>query len=518
MKPRSATKLYGTGESCKRIYLIAPRHPTSFWSLSGTVDLLGAKTLMPNTALATLMALTPPDVSVEYRLGDENVGDLDFAAPCDLVAITGGTLHAARIAQLCAEFRKRGVPVALGGTYASLNADRCEGLADHLFVGEAEHTWPLFLRQWSANTAQPLYVQEGYIDMGDSPAPDWSLIDVADYLNLPLQTSRGCPHCCDFCDVIQYVGRKYRTKPIDKIMAELRAAHALGSRNVFFSDDNFLGDKAFTEQLLDQVVEWNSSQREPLSFATQITVAVADDEALLRKFADARFTVLFLGVETVRRASLAEVHKAHNLKHDLVERVRRVSRHGMMPFLGLIVGFDHDDASVFDQLFDFLDETSSPIAGISLLNAPRNTPLYKRLTAENRLVGEDFSGEWQLSTNIIPKLMTADELRARYWRLFQRIYEPSSFDRRLRGWLGQVSYFTTKYANKKNDLRSLRSLGKLLRYLVFGANAEVRRLFLGTLLRTLRRDPRMLKRTITLLVHYRHFYDFVNQPLPALTA
>jgi len=126
-------------------------------------------------------------------------------------------------------------------------------------------------------------------------------------------------------------------------MREVKNAHAIGARTVFFSDDNFLANKLFTEQLLAELISWNSAQTRPLSFSTEVTVEIADDEKLLRMCADARFSVLFLGVETVRRESLLEVNKVHNLKYDIDERVNKISRYGIMPFLGMIVGFDNDD-------------------------------------------------------------------------------------------------------------------------------------------------------------------------------
>ncbi|MGA3083553.1 MAG: hypothetical protein ABSE95_02015 [Thermodesulfobacteriota bacterium] len=134
------SKYYGTGGDHRRIYLVAPHHPKSFWSMQGTVDLMGTKTLMPNSALATLMALTPRDVKVEYILGDENISKVDFNLPCDLAAVTGATLHSERIKELCTGFRRSGIPVALGGTYSSINPEQCKGLADYLFIGEAEYT------------------------------------------------------------------------------------------------------------------------------------------------------------------------------------------------------------------------------------------------------------------------------------------------------------------------------------------------------------------------------------------
>ena len=508
------TKRYGSGDHFKRIYLIAPKHPENFWSMQGTVNILGAKTLMPNAALATLMALTPQDVNVEYVLCDENVSKLDWNMSCDLVAITGATLHTRRIHELCKGFRQRGVKVALGGTYASINQDQCDDLADYLFIGEAEYTWPEFLNEWIKDNAKPVYHQQTYVDLKDSPAPDWSLIDADDYININVQTCRGCPNNCEFCDVIQYVGRKPRTKSVEQVMAEIRQAHEIGARTVFFSDDNFLANRVFTEKLLTSIIDWNSTQSRPLSFSTQITVEIADDENLLRMCADARFSVLFLGVETIRRESLEEVKKVHNLKHDIFERITRISRFGIMPFLGMIVGFDHDDESVFDELYEFFTRTNSPIVGISLLNAPKHTPLYNRMEKEGRLLGEDFSGEWQLYTNIIPKQMSRDELLRRYCKLFKKIYEPELFRERLLKWLQHVDYFSTLYVNKKFDPKQLSHGVRMFFFFMFLVTPAERNLFVKSLIETWKINPKLMRRTFTFLAQYHHFYDFVQRKLP----
>lgn len=504
------TKRYGGDPNPPKVLLVAPRHPRNFWSMKGTAELLGARALMPNAALATLMALTPEDVSVEYMLCDENAAKLDFDTPCDLVGVTGSTLHAPRLREICGEFSSRGIPVALGGTFASICTDQCQGLANHLFVGEAEYTWPRFLREWLAGNAAATYVQNEHVELAHSPPPDWSLIRPAEFVNLCVQTSRGCPNSCDFCDVIQYVGRRFRTKSIDQIMTEVGNAHKLGARSVFFSDDNFLGDRAFTRRLLQRLEKWNSSLAHPLSFSTQCTLQVADDDELLKLFADARFSVLFLGVETVRRESLAEVHKLHNLNRDPVERIRRISHFGLVPFVGLIVGFDHDDSGVFKELEEFIEETAAPIAGISLLNAPRRTPLYERLKAENRLVGDDFSGEWQLHTNIIPKQMTLEELTEGYWDLFARIFDPERFEARLGRWLSQVEYFPPTSPRRKRDYGQLLRIWSVLRYCLLKADPPVRSMFFRKIRWGIANNPRHLRRIFTLLTQYRHFYDFVK--------
>jgi hypothetical protein len=193
-----------------------------------------------------------------------------------------------------------------------------------------------------------------------------------------------------------------------------------------------------------------------------------------------------------------------------VERVRRVSRFGIVPFLGLMVGFDHDDVGVFDELEHFIEEARAPIAGISLLNAPFHTPLYRRLAAEGRLLPEDFSGEWQLHTNVIPKLMTTEELLEGYGRLMRRIYEPDRFESRLIDWLKLVDYTQRAYPAARPEISALRHVFSVMRYSLGRAPTPVRDMFLRRIWAGFRRQPVHVARIFTLLGQYRHFYDFAH--------
>jgi len=254
-----------------RIYLINPRNTDNFWTMQSSVEAVGCKTLMPNCALATLVSLTPSGVDVEYVYCDENVSTLDLDMACDLAAVTGYTLHSRRICEISDAFRERGVAVALGGAFATLNPEKAEKFADHLFIGEAEHTWAQFLRDWPLGRALPRYEQKIHVDIKESPAPDWSLIDGEDYVNFSVQTNRGCPNNCDFCDAIRLVGRKIRTKTIDQIITELDGARAAGAEAIFFSEDNFFARPSFTKELLTEIVRWNTALRSPVSFYAQST-------------------------------------------------------------------------------------------------------------------------------------------------------------------------------------------------------------------------------------------------------
>jgi radical SAM superfamily enzyme YgiQ (UPF0313 family) len=492
-----------------RIYLINPRNTDNFWTMQSSVEAVGCKTLMPNCALATLVSLTPPDVDVEYVYCDENVSTLDLDMSCDLAAVTGYTLHSQRIREISDAFRKRGVAVALGGAFATLNAEKAEKLADHLFVGEAEHTWAQFLRDWPLGRALPRYEQKTHVDIKESPAPDWSLVDGEDYVNFSVQTNRGCPNNCDFCDAIRLVGRKIRTKTIDQIITELDGARAAGAEAIFFSEDNFFAHPSFTKELLTEIIRWNTALSSPVSFYAQSTLTIAEDEEILQLLADARFSGIFLGVESTRKECLDEVNKGHIVRPNARELVTRLSSYGIVPFLGLIVGFDHDDASTFDDLAEFLTETASPIASISFLNAPENTALYKRMKQEGRL-REDFDGLWHFSTNIIPVGMPLDELIGRYQDLMRRLYAPENFEERLINWLSNVRYFTPLYKNSKTNYAKLFKVFYIVNFCIFHEPAEVRKLFFRVLRRTWRINPRLVKKAIIVMMYYWNFFDFLK--------
>lgn len=492
----------------KHIYLINPKNPDNFWAMQGALDIIGkGKTLMPNAALLTLIALTPESLDIKYTYCDENVGTIDWDLPCDLVGITGYTIQGERMQQISAHFRKRGIPVVVGGVYATLNPEQVEPMADFLFLGEAEYTWSRFLREWTDGKAGRIYRQASFVDMKDSPAPDLSRIRQGDYHYFSVQTSRGCPNNCLFCDVVLIAGRKCRRKTITQIMQEVRNASACGAETVFFSDDNFLVDRKFTVTLLNELIDWNRGLDRPLSFSTQATVMIGDDEEVLRLLADARFSVIFLGLESLRKECLQEVNKGHLARYDPYEVIPRISSYGIVPFLGLIVGFDHDTPSVFADIDEFLEKTGSPIASISILNAPRNTPLYEKMKREGRLI-EDFSGFWHQTTNIVPVQMSMDELHRGHKELFKKIYEPRHFENRMIRWMENVKYFSSLYSTRKKNIFRIFTIIKIFRHFNFRVPPPDRRMFWRIMLAAWRINPRLIARAVSMMVQYWHYRAF----------
>ena len=501
MNQKASTK------SKHRIYFINPLNPDNFWTMQSSVDAVGAKAMMPNNTLATLKALTPKELNIEYMYCDENISKIDFDMDCDLVALTGYTMHSQRIKEISAEFKKRNVPIALGGAFATLYPEEGKRAADHLFIKEGEYTWPRFLRDWINNRAEAVYEQKTLIDMSDSPPPDWSFIKGKDYLYFTVQTSRGCPNNCDFCDAIRLVGRGYRTKTIGQIMTEINNARIAGAETIFFSEDNFFVNKSFTKQLLAGIIKWNTSLKAPVSFSAQATIMIGSDEEILKMLADARFSVIFLGVESIKKECLNEVNKGHLLKYDPFQSVRRLSQHGILPFVGLIVGFDNDNAETFPGLEDFLNKTATPFASISILNAPEQTRLYERMKSRGR-IDENFKGLWHFSTNIVPVSMSIEELLSKHRNLFQKLYEPENFEQRALDWLSNIKYFSPLYKSSRMSLSKSLKLFKIMWFYMLHEPRHVRALFFRLLKKSWKINPRLFKKAVTILAQYCHYYDY----------
>lgn len=508
------SKKFGKGPY-KKIYCIAPRHPKNFWTMQYFVGIVGHKTLMTNTAFPLLMAMTPEDANVEYFFTDENCDTINYDFDCDLVALTGYTIHYDRMKDIAAKFKERNIEVAVGGPFISLNPDAMNEFADYIFVGEAENIWPQFLSDWEKGRQQSRYVETNVVDIKKNPPVDWSLTKRKDYITYAVQTRRGCQYKCDYCDVIILHGRRVRYKKVEQVIEELKQIHAQDAEEVFIIDDNFATRKSYTKELLRAIIDWNTTLKHPLSFITQNTVDIANDEELLSLMSQARVFQLYLGIETPRKQSLEDVNKHHNLIGDLAEKVQTINRYGIIPIIGLMVGFDSDDKSIFKEQFDFLMRASSPVTGISILNAPKNTPIYDRYKSENRIVEGNFTGEWLLSTNIQPKLMSHKELVLGYHELFRKVYDPENFEARFKEFFLNIQFYYNSnglYSVKKPKLRShIPRFFRILKHFLFVESKEMRALFIRNLRFVLSLNSKLMRLGITILFQYLHFYYFVNQ-------
>ena len=493
------------GSDPRAIYLVQPKFPPTIWGMEYLLRMTPYQAVFPPLGLLTLAALAPKEFKV--TICDENTGErVDYDTPAQIVGITGYLLQKTSVLAHADEFRRRGKTVVIGGPMANLLPEVCRDHCDVLFEGEAEYTWPRFLREFAAGRWADSYVETEKIHLPDSPPPRLDLVRRR-YAHGIVQCTRGCPFSCEFCDIIVVFGRKMRFKPIEQVIGEVEAWARKGVHTVFFADDNFVGHRAYAKELLVALARWNARQGRPLAFYTQASIDMVRDEELLRLLRDANFSEVFIGIETPRKASLAETHKTQNEKVDLVDAVHTVQSHNLFVMAGMIAGFDNDDAAIFDEQYEFCQKAQIPVIMNNTLNATPRTPLAKRLEAEGRLFSndwtkDDFSHQVKAGeTNFRPLNMTMEELTQGQKKLIRRLYEPEAFRERLLGNLGRFgrSKFRTQSFNAGEMMAFLRLAGFFSRQ-----RGQARGVFWRGLWSAVSRSPRNRVNMVTLLGKYSH--------------
>ena len=291
---------------------------------------------------------------------------------------------------------RRCVPTAI-----SWSGARLEEIAGGLFADLKEGRW------------KEDY-EGGRPDLTSSPIPRWDLYRNDRALLGCVQTSRGCPYQCEFCDVIEYLGRKQRFKGVGQVLAELDVLKRLGipphldqRRQLHRGPEAGQGGPRGARRLEPTAQAGTAAS----SFMTQASIEAAEDEELIRMSADAGLNYVFIGIETPNEASLRETKKTQNLRNSLTESIDVFVRNGIAVRGGMIVGFDSDGPDIFDRMYDFAMSTPIPICNLGSLVAPAATQLYDRMKLEDRLiVGGSEAGATPFDTNIVPKQMGREEL------------------------------------------------------------------------------------------------------------
>jgi radical SAM superfamily enzyme YgiQ (UPF0313 family) len=414
------------------IVIINPRFDTSFWGMEHCIGLLGKRANLPVACLALLAALVPEHHRV--TLIDENVEDIDFdrLARADLVCLTGMSIQGRRMREILARVRSLGITTVVGGPMATVEEEALQGLADVVFIGEAEETWPQFLRDFEHGCHKRRYEQGEKTDLTLLPRPRLDLLKADRYMFGSMQISRGCPFTCEFCDIIVTFGRRPRLKTSEQVIAELESFWRAGFRIIFVVDDNLIGNKKAIKPILRDIIRWQQERGYPLALSTEATIDLAEDEELMELMGLANFWSVFVGIESPNEASLIETKKLQNVRAKagtLIERVRRIQARGLEVWCGMIAGFDHDDRSIFDAIPAFIAEARIGNALIGLLHAIPTTPLYARLKEAGRL--NDGEATERYGTNVVPLSMSREELRDGFARAMQKSYALDSYFERV---------------------------------------------------------------------------------------
>jgi radical SAM superfamily enzyme YgiQ (UPF0313 family) len=310
---------------------------------------------------------------------------------------------------------------------------------DYFVLNEAEITLAPFLADLEKGTPQHIYQTDEFPDITQTPIPAWELVDRKHYDAMSIQFSRGCPYNCDFCNITSLLGHRPRTKTAIQIVAELDALYAAGwRRNVFFVDDNFIGNKRILkEEVLPALIEWRKGKK-GCSFSTEASINLSDDPELMHLMVAAGFNSVFVGIETPDEGSLTECHKNQNKNRDLIESVKRLQREGLQVMGGFIVGFDNDTSTIFQRQIEFIQKSGIVTAMVGLLQAPPGTRLYDRMEKEGRLVNDMSGDNADGTTNIVPK-MDAGVLYRGYKSLMDQIYSPELFYERVKNFLREYT-------------------------------------------------------------------------------
>ncbi|MDX1389892.1 MAG: DUF4070 domain-containing protein, partial [Acidobacteriota bacterium] len=307
-------------------------------------------------------------------------------------------------------------------------------------------------------------------------------------------------------------GRRPRTKTAAQVIAELEGISATGfSGDVFFVDDNFIGNKKAVKQMLPEVAEWRRTSGSQLEFYTEASMNIADDDKLVDLMTQAGFTAVFIGIETPSPDALKETKKLQNLRRNLVDQVHGLLDKGLDVWAGFILGFDNDGPEIFDRMIRFIQKAAIPYAMVGMLGALPNTPLYRRLGKEGRL-RENFTGDQFGLTNVITKMSSSQMIRG-YRKVLETVYHPEVYFQRCRENLAR--WKPVPGSARKLGLRDLRTAWRAV--VGQGFASSYRRAYWSFLRWVARHHPAKLGRAIAQAAAGHHYITYTQQVVvPAL--
>jgi radical SAM superfamily enzyme YgiQ (UPF0313 family) len=445
-----------------KVLLLNPGFAQTFYSLERVLSMLGRKAVHPPLGLITVAALLPQDW--EFNLIDltfQTITEQDWAT-CDLALISGMNVQHRGITELIREAKKRGKKVAVGGPGVfHLPEEAVREGADIVVVGELESCIDQFLQAVNLNESGVIMRGKARPDLKSWPSPRFDLLDINKYLTMGVQFSRGCPFQCEFCDVTHMLGRTVRLKSPSQIINELDTLLRLGwKENIFFVDDNFVGNRRAAKVLLNELINWHTSVGHCFDFNAQVSVNVAKDQELLDLMVDAGFYKVFLGIETDDQESLEQTKKHQNSRTNLDEACHTIMKAGLQIEAGFIVGFDNEKPGADGRIIDFARRNHIPQILVNFLEAPPGTDLWQRLVREGR---EPFMPS-EKATSLIglinyETVRPVAQLTQEVINIYKDLYDPKSYYRRA---FEEFSLMTPRRFKKSRRLPSLAQLRALL--------------------------------------------------------
>jgi radical SAM superfamily enzyme YgiQ (UPF0313 family) len=408
---------------------------------------------MPTLGLLRVAAATPSDW--EVAILDEKVEPIDFSRQPDLVGISGMTPAINRAYEIADAFRARGVRVVMGGIHVSMLPEEALAHCDAVVIGEAEELWPRVLSDFRQGRMERRYRHEVFPALTQLSRPDWSLYDGKGYLPFHcVETSRGCPHGCDFCSVTNFFGGCYRTRPPDEVEEEIQGLQPFEGRFilknvVFFVDDNIAGKHPHARDLMSRIIPYR------LKWLGQASTAIARNDELLDLCRKSGCIGLLIGFETLSKAKLKAVRKGFNSPEDYRDVINKIHDYGIGVSGAFVFGLDGDDPGVFEQTYEFVQRARLESPYFSILTPYPGTRLYQMLAREGRIFDRDWSN---YNTNTVvyrPEGMTAQQLFDGYFRLQNAVHTIPAILQRFWGTTSKANFWLPMNYGFRRSIRKL---------------------------------------------------------------
>lgn len=399
------------------------------------------KAFFPTLTLPYLAGLTPSDVQVDIRndyIEDINPDEKDW----DMVGISISTLHSTRGYELAKQFRTRGVKVVMGGFHATFMPDEALQHCDSVVIGEAESVINELFDDLKNDRLKERYKSDKLHDLKGLPSPRYDLIPYKkyNYASLPLQTTRGCPNNCRYCTVTRFYGQRFRFRPVDEVVDEIKKAKkTVRSNIVMFIDDNISARKDYSYELFEALIPLK------LYWVCQCALNMADDPALLKLAVRAGMRGAFIGVETLNSEALKKVNKKINKVEDYAAKLKVFRDAGVSVSANMIFGFEQDDVKTFEDSYKFLVKNlvySNPY----ILTPYPGTKLFEELDAAGKLLHKDWSRYTAYQQVVKHDSLPKEKIERLFWDTYLKLYSPllnlrRIFNRPLRSILSPVDWF-----------------------------------------------------------------------------
>lgn len=424
-------------------------------SMPGFVERKEVIAQLPSLGLLTLAGLTPDSDEMSYHEIFDYSRDQPPEGPFDLVAISSFTAQIEEAYQLADHFRQRGTRVVLGGLHVTSRPEEAAQHADAIILGEAEEVWPQLLDEARRGALQPVYRPTHPWNLADSPIPRYELLDPRKYNRITVQTSRGCPWKCDFCASSILIAPKYQTKPVNRVVAEVRRIQSIWHRPfIEFADDNTFVDHRYSRELMRALIP------EGIRFFTETDISFGDDRELIDLAHQAGCKQVLIGLESPNSSGLDGLELRTNWKHKQLDRYRRaidqIQSAGITVNGCFILGLDGQTPDVFEALIEFVEQSGLYEVQVTVQTPFPGTPLYSRLQREGRLFEDRF---WEKCTLFDlthhPTGMSAADLRAGLIQVSQALYNEQSTAQRRKRFFDQLKRRPELLTVRPGDLGAL---------------------------------------------------------------